>query len=100
MAFQARSVQCPEHGPQQETFVCQHIVQGLKKNLAQGFWIAEDPENLRPDAWCTCCNDALHKAGGEWNDETEAIANVKLLCGVCYDKVKSMNSAPKKWWQI
>ena len=66
MTPQTRSVQCPEHGPQQETFVCQHIAQGLKKNLAQGFWIAEDPENLRPDAWCTSCNDALHKAGGEW----------------------------------
>lgn len=100
MTSQIRSVQCPEHGTQQETFVCQHVVQGLREKSAYGFWLADDPENPRPDAWCTSCNDALHKAGGEWNEETEALAYVKLLCGACYDKAKSMNGPAKKWWQV
>ncbi len=84
-------VECSEHGPQQATYVCQHIVLGLRGDEARGFWSAADSGNPRPDAWCTACNEFLHEKGGDWNDVTEAFASVTLLCGACYDRAKAMN---------
>ncbi len=95
----SRTVECDEHGPQPETFVCQHIVQGLVEGRPYGFWWADDPENSRPDAWCTACNDLLKKHGGEWNDTTESFAGVKLLCGACYDTARAANLG-RKWWHF
>ena len=85
------TVHCHIHGEQQETFVCQHIVQGLSVNVPYGFWWANDPENPRPSAWCTLCNDLVAKEGGEWTEEVLEVAKVKLLCGCCYDIAKKMN---------
>ena len=84
-------VRCEIHGEQDETFVCQHVVQGLIENTAYGFWWADDPTNPRPDAWCTTCNVLVAQANGEWTNEVLEIAKVKLLCGACYDKAKAMN---------
>lgn len=83
-------VTCSEHGQQEETFVCQHIVQGLEENMPYGFWWARDTKP-RPDAWCTMCNELVAKAGGEWTEDVLAIAQIKLLCAVCYDRAKAMN---------
>ena len=84
-------VTCSEHGTQDETFVCQHIVQGLEENVPYGFWWAPDSDQLRPDAWCTLCNELVANAGGTWTDEVLAIAQVKLLCAGCYDRAKAIN---------
>ncbi len=84
-------VTCAEHGEQEETFVCQHIVEGLRENIAYGFWWAQGSDQLRPDAWCTTCDELVAKAGGEWSDEALAVAQVKLLCALCYDRAKAMN---------
>jgi len=86
-----RKVDCSAHGAQDETFVCQHIVQGLRDGIAYGFWWADDPENPRPDAWCTACNEIVAASGGEWTSEGEKFAGVKLLCGACYDRARAMN---------
>ncbi len=85
------TVKCSIHGEQEETFVCQHIVQSLEENTPYGFWWASDSNQARPDAWCTYCNELLAKAGGEWTDEILAITQVKLLCAICYDHAKAMN---------
>ena len=85
------TVYCKEHGEQEETFVCQHIAQGLSENIPYGFWWANDPSNPRPNAWCTLCNDLVSKENGEWTEEILEIAKVKLLCGCCYDVAKRMN---------
>ena len=82
---------CSKHGEQQETFVCQHIVQGLHERVAYGFWWAENSDNPRPDAWCTMCNDLVKKSHGEWTDQILEISQVQLLCGACYDEAKSIN---------
>ena len=84
-------VECAEHGEQQATYVCQHIVQTLKDGKARGFWWADDPDNPRPDAWCSECEAKVQETNGEWNDESEAFAGVKLLCGACYDRAKQIN---------
>ncbi len=86
-----RSVECDEHGPQEATFVCQHIVKGLRESVPYGFWWADDPGNARPDAWCTACNEVVAETGGEWTAAAEAFAGVKLLCGACYDRARAMN---------
>lgn len=86
-----RLIHCDKHGDQQETFVCQHIVQTLVDGTPRGFWWADDPENPRPDAWCSECDNKVKKTGGEWTGESEAFAGVKLLCGACYDQVKKIN---------
>ena len=85
------TVECERHGEQQETFVCQHIVQSLVDGRGRGFfWSTATSENQRPDAWCSECNHTLELAG-EWTPEAERKAGVKLLCGACYDEVKRLN---------
>ena len=94
-------VECASHGTQQATFVCQHIIETLRDGNPRGFWWADDPENLRPDAWCSECEAKVQAANGEWNDENEAFTGVKLLCGACYDRAKEINlGSSKKWWKI
>lgn len=101
MNDEQKYVECSEHGKQQETFVCQHIIETLEDGKARGFWWANDPENPRPDAWCSECEKKVQASNGEWNDENEAFAGVKLLCGACYDRAKEINlSSSKKWWQF
>jgi hypothetical protein len=92
MADTRRQVHCQQHGSQAETFVCQHIASSLHSGRAVGFhWPASSTEP-RPDAWCSACEEARVRAGGEWTDEVNALLGVKLLCGACYD-------AAKRIWQ-
>lgn len=84
-------LECAQHGRQPATFVCQHIVQTLKDGEPRGFWWADDQDTPRPDAWCSACEAKVQESGGEWNDENETFAGVKLLCASCYDKAKEIN---------
>ena len=85
------SVQCDRHGEQQETFVCQHVVETLRDRVPRGFFWSSTPDNPRGDAWCSACNAVLDAAGGAWNEEAEAAAHIQILCGVCYDEAKRLN---------
>jgi hypothetical protein len=85
------TVNCAEHGPQQETFVCQHIVEGLRDGRRVGFFSAIDPDNPRPDAWCSECHTRLQRCGGDWVGEAQAQLGAKVLCGACYDRAKSFH---------
>ena len=92
MVDDEKYVECSSHGKQQATYVCQHIVQSLRDGTPRGFLSAEpEPGDVRPDSWCTACEDIVNNTGGEWNDESEAFAGVTLLCGACYDQAKAMN---------
>ena len=86
-----RKTECAIHGLQDETFVCQHIVQGLAENTPYGFWWSAESTDARPDAWCTACNELVAAEGGEWTERALDFASVKLLCGQCYDRAKAMN---------
>jgi hypothetical protein len=88
----AETTNCPVHGSQQQTFVCQHIVEGLRAEKRVGFWWAtDDPSNPRPDACCTACNERVKLTDGEWTDEILEIAKPQLLCGACYDSAKQFH---------
>lgn len=59
-------VECDQHGPQPETFVCQHIVQSLASGQPVGFhWPADSNQECR-DVWCSACHDRHERRGFEW----------------------------------
>jgi hypothetical protein len=101
MSSTTATVDCPQHGHQQETFVCQHIVKGFAERRRVGFfWTREDPENPHPDAWCAECEERVRSSGGEWTGEAEAQLKAKVLCGACYDAAKSIShrkDLTKRW---
>jgi hypothetical protein len=84
--------QCDEHGDQEETFVCSHLAASLKSLEPVGFFYESLP---RGDAWCSACEEVRIAEGGDsgdWNERSEAFAQITLLCGGCYDKVREINS--------
>jgi hypothetical protein len=81
-------VACDRHGPQPETFVCQHLVQTLTDRVPRGFFCSD---GVPPSAWCGVCDASLTAAGGAWTPQLERAAGVKLLCAVCYSEVKRLN---------
>ena len=95
MSEEINYIHCSEHGEQEETFVCQHIVETLKDKKPRGFWWSSEHNVQRPDAWCHECNDKLEATDWEWTEENEKFANIQLLCGRCYDNAKELNFAKK-----
>lgn len=80
-------IECSTHGGTPTTFTCRHLIEGV----ACGFWTAvEDPDDPWPDAWCDLCEEALNNAGG-WTDETETLADIKMLCTHCYEEARAHN---------
>jgi len=85
------TIQCPVHGEQQETFVCQHLVTSLDTGKQVGFFWSGEP---RGDAWCSECEAARIREGGisgGWNERSEKFLGVKILCGACYDRVRVLH---------
>lgn len=94
MGDQEKTVECCEHGKQQQTYVCTHIVDSLGTGEKVGFVSYAELDNSRPDAWCESCNNAFEKYG-EWNEVNEQHTEIRILCGVCYDAAKVQNACPK-----
>lgn len=86
-----QTVECPEHGTGQATFVCSHVAASLRTGVPVGFFTSAS-DNPRPDAWCSACEERLQRADGEWTEETEAFAGVTLICGGCYDRARELNT--------
>jgi hypothetical protein len=61
------------------------------------FWTTFDPENARPDAWCTACEARVNETDGEWVGEAEAHLQPKILCGACYDHAKRFHMGEDGW---
>jgi hypothetical protein len=86
------NVRCSIHGLQQETLVCQLIVRRLTDRKRVGFfWTTYDADNVRPDAWCSACDERARVTGGDWIDETLEHLQPKVLCGACYDVAKKFH---------
>lgn len=90
-ANQYRIVHCDKHGDRREAFVCDHLLSGTR----QGFFIdPDDVENPHPDAWCSTCERIRLTYGGsdgKWNETSEALIKVRLVCGDCYEEIKIRN---------
>jgi hypothetical protein len=81
-------VTCGAHGETPATFTCRHIATGL----ACGFHASEgEPDDPWPDAWCDLCEEAYQAAGETWNDESERVASIQLLCSRCYEAARDRN---------
>lgn len=85
----SKTVQCATHGESQETFVCTHL---LGEAAGLGFNRDEPtPENPFPDAWCDDC-ELIRSAHGGWNDESQKLLKVSLLCAGCYERSRIRNT--------
>jgi len=92
------SISCETHGPQPETFVCQHIAVGLIQRQRVGFfWTQHDPTNPHPDAWCSECEERVKLTGGEWVDEAGEQLKPKIMCGECYEIAKAFHMGGDHW---
>ena len=89
-ADQYKIVHCDKHGDRREAFVCDHLLRGMH----QGFFTGDEPGNPHPDAWCSKCDQirlAHAGADGDWNDMSEPLIKVRLVCGDCYEEIKRGN---------
>lgn len=87
-------VTCERHGTgMAATFTCQHIAKGS----ATQFLSDEEATETEPwpDAYCEKCAAFRDANGGEWNDTSEAFANVKVLCSSCYEDRRTALSNAK-----
>lgn len=79
----AKRIECDAHGSGEATYACQHFAAGT----ALLYFFAESEESSRPDAWCEKCEcERQHDPDGDWTEESEAFAGIRLLCHLCYDE--------------
>jgi hypothetical protein len=84
-----QTVECAKHGRSPQAFVCSHLVGEV---TALGFNRGEpDEENPFPDAWCDDC-EIIREAHGGWNDESQKLAKISLLCAKCYELARIRNT--------
>lgn len=84
-------IQCATHGESEKTFVCTHL---LGESIGLGFNCGESTaENPFPDAWCDNC-EIIRAAHDGWNEESEKLAKITLLCSGCYERSRIRNTRP------
>ncbi len=86
-------IHCSVHGERQEAFVCTHLAESLKTNKPVGFFYSGTVEE-HSDAWCLACEEVRLKEGGEfgdWNEKSEAFAQITLICEDCYTRIVRIN---------
>lgn len=84
----SETVVCHDHGEQEQTFVCRHLVSALRTGENVGFYWSGDH---RGDAWCAACEEVRIREGGDsgdWNERSEAFADIHVLCGACHDRIR------------
>ncbi len=86
-------VKCDEHDHGRIAFVCKHLLQKNIVGFHEAFETSEGMDLSEDDdfqAWCDEC-EAVRKAEGEWNEESMAFADIKVVCETCYFKMKEIN---------
>jgi hypothetical protein len=62
----------------------------LRDQIPRGvIWLRDDEGCV--NAYCDACDVRLERAGGEWNDEVEAEAGIRLICEGCFRRVLFIN---------
>ena len=85
-----RIVECGKHGESGAAFVCHHLAVSLRHGPRGLGFYTPDPQEDEPQAWRRLCDAALAQAG-EWNDESEAVAGVTLICQGCFEDARVLN---------
>ena len=86
-------VECGNHGRAKPAFLCLH----LRTNSRVG-WNEPDAYDYDEDsdffgcinAWCDPCERKAIETGG-WNDESEAFAEIGLVCEACALRIRALN---------
>ncbi len=89
MCNDENNIECAAHGERSTAFICHHLHEGRSLGFHMGF-DPDNPDVLYPDAWCDKCDEVLEQEG-EWNDTSEAFANIKLVCSECYRQIREKN---------
>jgi hypothetical protein len=84
-------IQCATHGECWETYVCTHLV-GESAGLGFNRDAPTDDDPF-PDAWCDNCQ-IIYDAHGGWNEQSEALVKISLLCSGCYERARIRNTRP------
>lgn len=86
-------VQCGLHDFRRIAFVCRHLNHTTKVGFEESFESYEDMELFEDDdfqAWCDEC-ETVRQSEGEWNDNSMAFADIKIVCEKCYFEMKELN---------
>jgi hypothetical protein len=92
-------VNCETHGRSSPAFVCTHLLEAYRARdvMSLGFHEGEpDPAEegpYEPCAWCDACERVRLAAGG-WNEESEGLIKIRLLCLECFDTVRILAARP------
>ena len=80
-----KTIPCATHGKQPETFVCVHILEGVKSGTPTGFWWSVTQDGVW-DAVCTECNNLSQ-------EEFEALGpkNIAVVCLGCFEDAAALN---------
>lgn len=87
----AEKIECATHGECEQAFVCAHL---LGETAGLGFNRNEpSPDNPFPDAWCDNC-EIIRAAHDGWNEKSEKLAQIAMLCSGCYERARIRNTRP------
>ncbi|MBK8457046.1 MAG: hypothetical protein IPL47_08040 [Phyllobacteriaceae bacterium] len=84
-------IHCDKHGDQLPAFVCTHVVQSIEDGVARGLVYSIDDEGC-VNAYCTACEAMLNDNGGEWTEELEEKADIKMVCQACTRRAFEINN--------
>ncbi len=85
----AEKIRCAIHGESEQAFVCSHL---LGESSGLGFDRNEPVSyNPYPDAWCDNC-ELIRAAHDGWNELSEKLLKVSLLCSRCYERARIRNT--------
>jgi hypothetical protein len=90
---QMELIECSNHGPKREAFVCRHLDYLSRKGFNEAFETYKGMELVEGDdlqAWCDDCEKIRVKYNG-WTEESEKYAEIKLICEDCYFELKKIN---------
>jgi hypothetical protein len=86
-----RIVECGKHGESGPALVCCHLAASLRNGATGLGFFTPDPQDAEPQAWCAECDAALTEEG-EWNDRSEAVAGVTVICQGCFEDARALNA--------
>jgi len=85
------TVECPEHGTQGEAIVCVHSLQSLSDGIRRGLYWSFDADG-DVNAYCDECEEYRLRHGGEWPEDYMDFVQGKILCLMCFERLKELNT--------
>jgi hypothetical protein len=92
MADRSELVSCGRHGARPVAFVCRHVLESLRTGSRVGFHTPNDAQD-DDQAWCDAC-ERVRAREGEWNDRSEAHADIRLICLDCFQEAWALSCGP------